>query len=186
MPIRMSNGFCRKERKGRKERIGKMKELIMVLGCVALAVAVPQDAVADRSADWFPVSICMNEARQIPPFPCDNVAGLSLCLLSGEDCPVYGLQANVYTGGAERIYGCQAGLGINGTNELYGLQVSPVLNLARKLAGVQIGTVNLSVYGGGMQIGVYNHAKADWRGVQIGIMNYIDGSLILPLVNWRF
>ena len=37
-----------------------------------------------------------------------------------------------------------------------------------------------------MQIGVYNHAKADWRGVQIGIMNYIEGSCILPLVNCRF
>ena len=92
----------------------------------------------------------------------------------------------MYTGGAERIYGCQAGLGINGTNELYGLQVSPVLNLARKLAGAQIGMVNLSDYGGGMQIGVYNHAKADWRGVQIGIMNYIEGGWILPLVNCRF
>lgn len=177
---------CDCSRKGRKERIGKMKELIMVLGCAALVVAVPQDAAASRSADWFPVSICMTMARPIPPFPCDNVAGLSLCLLSGEDCPVYGLQANVYTGGAESIYGCQAGLGINGTNELYGLQVSPVLNLARKLAGAQIGMVNLSDYGGGMQIGVYNHAKADWRGVQIGIMNYIEGGWILPLVNCRF
>ena len=28
--------FSRKKRKGRKERIGKMKELIMVLGCAAL------------------------------------------------------------------------------------------------------------------------------------------------------
>ena len=163
-----------------------MKKMIMVLVFAAVIAVVPQDAAASRSADWFPVSICMNEARQIPPFPCDNIAGLSLCLLSGEDCPVYGLQANVYTGGAERIYGCQAGLGINGTNELYGLQVSPVLNLAKKLAGVQIGAANFSDCGGGVQIGVYNHAEADWRGVQIGLVNYIEDGWILPLVNWRF
>ena len=163
-----------------------MKKRMMVLLCAALVVAVPQDAAASRSADWFPVSICMTMARPIPPFPCDNVAGLSLCLLSGENCPVYGLQASVFTGGAEKIYGCQAGIGYNGTYELYGLQVSPVLNFAQKLAGAQIGMVNLSGYGGGMQIGVYNHAKVDWRGVQIGIMNYIEGSWILPLVNWRF
>ena len=35
--------FSRKERKGRKERIGKMKELIMVLGCAA-AVALAAQA----------------------------------------------------------------------------------------------------------------------------------------------
>ena len=35
--------------------------------------------------------------------------------------------------------------------------------VAMAAAGAQIGTANLSVYGSGMQIGVYNHANADWR-----------------------
>ena len=178
--------MSRKERKGLKESKATMMRMMMALWFAAVVATVPQSAVAGRSADWFPVSIRLTMARPIPPFPCDNVAGLSLCLLSGENCPVYGLQASVLTGGAEKIYGCQAGIGINGTNELYGLQVSPVLNLAKQMAGVQIGTVNLSDYGGGMQIGVYNHADAGWRGVQIGIVNYIKDGWILPLVNWRF
>ena len=163
-----------------------MKKMIMVLVFAAVIAVVPQNAAASRSADWFPVSICLTMARPIPPFPCDNVVGVSLCLLSGEECPVYGLQASVITGSAREIYGCQAGIGCNVTYELYGIQVSPVLNLAQKLAGVQIGAANFSDYGGGVQIGVYNHAEADWRGVQIGLVNYMEDGLILPLVNWRF
>ena len=41
--------FSRKERKGRKERIDKMKELMMVLGCVAMAVVGAQIGTANLS-----------------------------------------------------------------------------------------------------------------------------------------
>ena len=51
--------------------------------------------------------------------------------------------------------------------------------------GVQVGVVN-SAGGGGLQIGVYNHAEADWSGVQIGLVNCIENGGTLPLVNWRF
>ena len=39
----------RKERKGRKERIDKMKKLMMVLGCVAMAVVGVQIGTANLS-----------------------------------------------------------------------------------------------------------------------------------------
>lgn len=29
-------------------------------------------------------------------------------------------------------------------------------------------------------------ARGGWSGLQIGLVNYIEGGWILPLVNWRF
>ena len=107
---------------------------MMAVGFAAMVAAVPQSTAASRSAYLFPASICLTMSRPMPPFTCDNVASLSVCLLSGEDCSAYGLQTSVLTGSEEKIYGCHTRIGYNGMYELYDLRVSPALNFAQKLA----------------------------------------------------
>ena len=121
------------------------------------------------SADWFPVSVCLTMARPIPPFPCDNVAGLSLCLLSGEDCPVYGLQASCLSGCAESIYGVQIGAGLQGADDVYGIQIAGV-NTTQNLRGVQVGGLNV-MQGCGLQVGAWNIFDEHSAAVQIGVFN---------------
>ena len=149
------------------------------------------------SADWFPVSVCLTMARPIPPFPCDNVAGLSLCLLSGEDCPVYGLQASCLSGCAESIYGVQIGAGLQGADDVYGIQIAGV-NTTQNLRGVQVGGLNV-MQGCGLQVGVWNifdeHSAAvqigglnlsdDGSCFQIGVLNFHNG-WITPVLGWSF
>ena len=146
-----------------------MKKMMMAVGFAAMVATVPQSATASRSADWFPVSICLTMARPIPPFPCGNVAGLSLCLLSGEDCPVYGLQASCIGGSAESIYGVQVGAGLQGAKEVYGLQVAGY-NLSENLHGVQVGGLNV-MCGRGLQVGFWNIFDRNSAAVQIGAVN---------------
>ena len=122
-----------------------------------------------RSADWFPVSVCLTMARPIPPFPCDNVAGSSLCLLSGEDCPVYGLQASCLSGCAESIYGVQIGAGLQGADDVYGIQIAGV-NTTQNLRGVQVGGLNV-MQGCGLQVGAWNIFDEHSAAVQIGVFN---------------
>lgn len=77
-----------------------MKKMTMAVGLAA----VQQVAETSRSADLlFPVSICLTMARPVLSFLCDNVTGLSLRLLSGDGCPVYGIQASRIGGNAEPI-----------------------------------------------------------------------------------
>ena len=121
------------------------------------------------SADWFPVSVCLTMARPIPPFPCDNVAGLSLCLLSGEDCPVYGLQASCLSGCAESIYGVQTGAGYQCADDVYGLQIGGA-NVTTNLRGVQVGGLNV-MQGCGLQVGAWNIFDEHSAAVQIGVFN---------------
>ena len=147
-----------------------MKKMMMAAAFAAMVAAVvPKDAAASRSADWFPVSICLTMARPIPPFPCDNVAGLSLCLLSGEDCPVYGLQASCLSGCAESIYGVQIGAGYQCADDVYGLQVGGV-NVTTNLRGVQVGGLNV-MQGCGLQVGAWNIFDEHSAAVQIGVFN---------------
>jgi len=72
---------------------------------------------------------------------------------------------------------CQDNYGVSTAFASYMLtHVGLLISLLSKVeynCGVQVGAVN-SAGGGGLQIGVYNHAKADWRGVQIGLVNYIE------------
>ena len=135
----------------------------------AAMVLLTNCAWGGRSADWFPVSICLGMARPIPPFPCDNVAGLSLCLLSGEDCPVYGLQASCLSGCAESIYGVQIGAGYQCADDVYGLQVGGV-NVTTNLRGVQVGGLN-AMHGYGLQVGAWNIFDEHSAAVQIGVLN---------------
>ena len=53
--------------------------------------------------------------------------------------------------------------------------------------GLRLGLMcgNHTVRGVG-QIGVCNCARNDWKGLQIGLVNYIEDSWMLPLVNGRF
>ncbi|MBR3778012.1 MAG: hypothetical protein IKL02_10535 [Kiritimatiellae bacterium] len=146
-----------------------MKKMMMAALFAAMVAAVSQDAAASRSADWFPVSICLTMARPIPPFPCDNVAGLSLCLLSGEDCPVYGLQASCLSGCAESIYGVQTGAGYQCADDVYGLQIGGA-NVTTNLRGVQVGCLN-GMRGCGFQVGAWNIVDQTSSVVQIGAMN---------------
>ena len=146
-----------------------MKKMTMAVGLAAMVAAVSQDAAACTSADWFPVSICLTMARPIPPFPCDNVAGLSLCLLSGEDCPIYGLQASCLSGCAEAIYGVQTGAGYQCADDVYGLQIGGV-NVTTNLWGVQVGGLN-GMRGCGFQVGAWNIVDQTSSVVQIGAMN---------------
>ena len=135
----------------------------------AAMVLLTNCAWGGRSADWFPVSVCLTMARPIPPFPCDNVAGLSLCLLSGEDCPVYGLQASCLSGCAESIYGVQIGAGYQCADDVYGLQVGGV-NVTTNLRGVQVGGLN-AMQGCGLQVGAWNIFDEHSAAVQIGVFN---------------
>ena len=68
---------------------------------------------------------------------------------------------------------------------MYGLQVAPIGTVSENLGGAQVGLFNFAG-GGGLQIGLFNRVHGDWRGVQIGVVNWIDDGWILPLVNWRF
>ena len=142
------------------------------------------------SADWFPVSVCLTMARPIPPFPCDNVAGLSLCLLSGEDCPVYGLQASCLSGCAESIYGVQIGAGLQGADDVYGIQIAGV-NTTQNLRGVQVGGLN-AMRGYGLQAGACNIVDEThfWKmdvsqssacSLQVGVINRADGGSRLQI-----
>ena len=117
------------------------------------------------SADWFPVSVCLTMARPIPPFPCDNVAGLSLCLLSGEDCPVYGLQASCLSGCAESIYGVQIGAGLQGADDVYGIQIAGVnttQNPGANLFPMPFGSFEKLWKGGCNEIGYRRYEKSKY------------------------
>ena len=136
---------------------------------VAAMVLLTNCTWGASSADWFPVSVCLTMARPIPPFPCDNVAGLSLCLLSGEDCPVYGLQASCLSGCAESIYGVQTGAGYQCADDVYGLQIGGA-NVTTNLRGVQVGCLN-AMQGCGLQVGAWNIFDEHSAAVQIGVFN---------------
>ena len=71
------------------------------------------------------------------------------------------------------------------SGDMYGLQVAPIGTVSENLGGAQVGLFNFAG-GGGLQIGLFNRVHGDWRGVQIGVVNWIDDGWILPLVNWRF
>ena len=105
------------------------------------------------SADWFPVSVCLT----------------TLCLLSGEDCPVYGLQASCLSGCAESIYGVQIGAGLQGADDVYGIQIAGV-NTTQNLRGVQVGGLNV-MQGCGLQVGAWNIFDEHSAAVQIGVFN---------------
>ena len=148
-----------------------MNTRIMFVRAVAGAamVLLMNCAWGASSADWFPVSVCLTMARPILPFPCDNVAGLSLCLLSGEDCPVYGLQASCLSGCAESIYGVQIGAGYQCADDVYGLQIGGA-NVTTNLRGVQVGGLN-AMRGCGLQVGAWNIVDEASFAEQIGVVN---------------
>ena len=149
-----------------------MNTRMMFMRAVAGAamVLLTNCAWGASSADWFPVSVCLTMARPIPPFPCDKVAGLSLCLLSGEDCPVYGLQVSCLSGCAESIYGIQIGAGLQGADDVYGLQIAGV-STTKNLRGVQVGGLNVMHGGCGLQVGYWNIFDEHSSAVQIGAIN---------------
>ena len=165
-----------------------MKRIMMVVGFAAICLlpmhgwghGFGSSSLCD--AEWTPVQI------GIWPFVVfsntTDIYGVNLNgFIAYQTGDVYGLSAAPFDVCYDNYYGVSVAFASH-----MRLHAGLLISLLSKVEcnyGVQVGVVN-SAGGGGMQIGVYNHAKADWRGVQIGIMNYIEGSCILPLVNCRF
>ena len=146
------------------QRKTKMKKLMMAMGFAAMVALAGCETFMEPRDDtvWLDFNVL--------GYPCVTFGGARI-IDSGE------------------LYNAVAGvsIGMPGAKErnMHGLQVSPIGNVSDNFGGAQVGLFNCAD-GGGLQMGVYNHADADWRGVQIGIVNYIKGSWILPLVNWQF
>ncbi len=95
---------------------------------------------------------------------------------------VKGLQASAFNYSGN-MHGFQPGLIGNISEDLNGCQMG-IFNVANKTKGFQAGAVNAADELNGMQLGVVNTAKN--RGVQFGLVNYIEGGVlpVFPLFNF--
>ena len=164
-----------------------MKKIMMVVGFAAICLLPMHGwghgfgATSLCDAEWTPVQI------GIWPFvvfsDATDIYGVNLNgFIAYQTGDVYGLSA-------APLDVCYDNYGVSVAFASYmRLHAGLLISLLSKVEcnyGVQVGVVN-SAGGGGLQIGVYNHAEADWSGVQIGLVNCIENGGTLPLVNWRF
>ncbi len=57
-------------------------------------------------------------------------------------------------------------------SDLNGVQISPLGNIAgNKMNGVQIGIANYATHGKGLQLGLFNYYREDYKGLQLGLIN---------------
>ena len=74
-------------------------------------------------------------------------------------------------------------------DESRGLKTRPqigMLTYAGELESIQIGLINLTHKSRGVQVGLVNHADQIQNGLQIGLLNFVEGKIPLPLMRWSY
>ena len=61
-----------------------------------------------------------------------------------------------------------------------------MLTYAGELESIQIGLINLTHKSRGVQVGLVNHADQIQNGLQIGLLNFVEGKIPLPLMRWSY
>lgn len=100
------------------------------------------------------------------------------------------------------VYGARVGLPVSGgkatvngiefavvgalSDQVNGIQLGAIMSVAEEVNGVQLSIFNQTKKGTDVQIGVVNVAKD--KGIQFGIVNYIEGSSVpwMILCNFKF
>ena len=89
-------------------------------------------------------------------------------------------------GGDAAVCGFEIGILGASSDEVSGFQWGVLAAISKKINGLALGLFTMTDVGNGVQIGVVNVAKE--RGVQIGLLNFIEDSSLsfFPFVNVKF
>lgn len=84
------------------------------------------------------------------------------------------------------VNGLECSVFASASSEVDGVQASILVNDGKKVEGLQFGIINILDMCDGLQLGIFNMARAE--SFQIGIVNYIEGATVpvLPFVNFKF
>jgi len=132
------------------------------------------------------------------PWGCDSVYGVRLNILHGDCDNVSFLDLGVFNRARKSVKGVRVG-GINWADTAaYGLTVGAI-NADKYNAGLIVGFLNHTTVGDGVQVGFANSASSltglqisflnvateDFKGVQIGLLNFNLNSIIpvFPFIN---
>jgi hypothetical protein len=61
-----------------------------------------------------------------------------------------------------------------------------MLTYAGELESLQLGLINLTHKSRGVQVGLVNHADHLQGGLQIGLLNFVEGKIPLPIMRWSY
>jgi len=167
-----------------------MNKLSLFFASAFAACALP------ALAYWTPVQINLVDVVGLPPAAesvygvrvnvlygsCDDVALADVGIFNQTAKGAYGIRAGVFNCADEDAYGISVGA-FNFDTYNAGLEVG-AFNLTEDGAGVQIGLFNGVNAFTGLQVGIFNVAAKEFKGVQIGLLNFSLESDIpfLPLI----
>ena len=161
------------------------------------AQAAPTDGTADGGIDsGKPRSVRPFDIALVTPVnifhpPNKVIAGLSINALYGRNPRVYGLEVGALINRTdEAVGGIQvAGLMNWNTGVVRGLSIAGVVNAGKngecralciaaganiheRIGGAQLSLTNVAGSGRGLMIGMLNHVRTDYGGLQIGLFNW--------------
>ena len=106
---------------------------------------------------------------------------------SQDTVKVYGFRLGLpVCGGQAAVNGVEfAVIGAVG-DQVNGVQLAPIMAVSKEVNGLQVSVYNQADTGSNVQVGVVNVAKT--KGIQLGLVNYIEGSCVpwMVLVNFKF
>ncbi len=106
---------------------------------------------------------------------------------SQDSVAVYGTRIGLpVCGGKAAVNGLEFAVAGALSDQVNGVQLGALMSIAKEVNGLQISVYNQTEGGTDVQIGAVNVAKG--KGIQFGIVNYIEGSCLpwMILCNFKF
>lgn len=152
--------------------MNRMKLNFWIIALAALVIALPLSA---------------QDKQQNTPYDIVQIGIWDSLAPNQNSVEVYGVRAGIpVCGGDAAVCGFEIGILGASSDEVSGFQWGVLAAISKKINGLALGLFTMTDVGNGVQIGVVNVAKE--RGVQIGLLNFIEDSSLsfFPFVNVKF